>query len=332
MQRSALDVTFPQPKLLAEPKMVKICVLRLEVTLNSSDPKRSTGKPVSRPPVVIRELESYDDLHRVKALEKEVWQLSDLDMLPITMIIASKEAGSIWLGAFEGEKLVGFAFGLLGRENGHYMVHSHMLAVQGTYRDQDLGYRLKLAQRGRALAMGIRTMTWTFDPLQSRNAHFNFAKLGVVSDKYKIDLYGPGTSSILFRNSTDRLWVQWRMSSKRVQQRLQGKDARAEILDVLPNLLPLVQFDPSGRPARTGLAEALGRQRVCIEIPSDINLVEQEDPGLAKEWRDATRWAFTESMKSGFVVTEFCRTIRGKQGPGAYILQKGVLEEFVSDF
>ena len=283
-------------------------------------------------PIVIRDLETYDDLRRVETLEREVWQLSDQDMLPITMIIASKEAGNIWLGAFEGDALVGFAFGLLGRENGNSMVHSHMLAVRESHRDHDLGYKLKLAQRDRALAMGIRLMTWTFDPLQSRNAHFNFAKLGVVSDKYKVDFYGPGTSSVLFRNSTDRLWVQWRMSSKRVQRRLQGKDTRAEILDVLPNLEPLVQFDPSGRPGRTDLAEALGRQRVCIEIPSDINSVEQKDAGLAKEWRDATRWAFTESVNAGFVVTEFCRSVRGKQGPGAYILQKGTLEEFVPDF
>jgi len=297
-----------------------------------SDPRSVTSKAATAGRVVIRDLESYDDLWRVEALEKEVWQLSDQDMLPITMIIASKEAGNIWLGAFEGEALVGFAFGLLGRENGNSMVHSHMLAVRDSYRDHNLGYKLKLAQRDRALGMGIRIMTWTFDPLQSRNAHFNFAKLGVVSDKYKVDFYGPGTSSILFRNSTDRLWVQWRMSSKRVQQRLQGKNPRAEILDVLPNLEPLVQFDPSGRPVRTDLAEALGRQRICIEIPSDINSVEQTDSVLAKEWRDATRWGFTESLKAGFVVTEFCRTIRGKQGPGAYILQKGVLEEFVSDF
>jgi len=286
---------------------------------------------VNRSPIVIRDLVNYEDLRRVEVLEKEVWQLSDQDMLPITMIIASKEAGSIWLGAFEGDALVGFAFGLLGRENGNSMVHSHMLAVRESHRDHDLGYRLKLAQRDRALAMGIRLMTWTFDPLQSKNAHFNYAKLGVVSDKYKVDFYGPGTSSVLFRNSTDRLWVQWRMSSKRVQRRLQGKDSRAEILDVLPNLEPLVQFDPSGRPGRADLAEALGRQRVCIEIPSDINSVEQKDAGLAKEWRDATRWAFTESVNAGFVVTEFCRTIRGKQGPGAYILQKGMLEEFFSE-
>src|SRR5205823_12502738 len=107
----------------------------------------------------------------------------------------------------------------------------------------DLGYKLKLVQRERALGMRIPTMTWTFDPLQRRNAHLNFGKLGVVSDTYKIDFYGPETSSVLHRNSTDRLWVKSLLASRRVQERLQGKDKRAELLDALSRLLPLIRFN-----------------------------------------------------------------------------------------
>ena len=69
--------------------------------------------------------------------------------------------------------------------------------------------QLKQAQRERALTLGIQRITWTFDPLQSKNAHLNFAKLGTVSDRYKPDFYGPETSSLLHRNGTDRLWVTW---------------------------------------------------------------------------------------------------------------------------
>ena len=286
----------------------------------------------AKPAVVIRDLETVDDLRKVEAVEKEVWGLSDQDTMPLTMIIASKEAGSIWLGAFDTDALVGFAFGFLGRENGETMIHSHLLAVRAPYRDLDLGYKLKLAQRERALAMGIRQMTWTFDPLQSKNAHFNFAKLGVVSEKYKADFYGLKTSSVLHRNSTDRLWVQWRLSSKRVQQRLQGKDASSDSLDALSNLIPLVGFDGDGKPVKTDMEAALGRQRICIEIPSEINAVQQKDPALAREWRAATRWAFTESLAAGFFVAEFCRSIRGRQGPGAYLLQKGAVKDFLPDF
>ena len=285
----------------------------------------------SKPAVVIRDLHSLDDLRKVETLEQEVWGISDRDVLPLTMIVATKEAGSIWLGAFDGAELVGFAFGFLGVEHGQVMVHSHMLAVRDAYRDLDLGYKLKLAQRERVLSMRIPAITWTFDPLQSRNAHLNFGKLGVVSDAYKIDFYGPETSSVLHRNSTDRLWVQWPLASRRVQDRLQGKDKRAELLDVLSRLLPLIRFNGDGKPVRTDLDAALTRQRIAIEIPSDIQSIEQKDPTLAREWRDATRWAFTEALKAGFFVAEFCRTIRGKQGPGAYLLERGTLDEFVPE-
>jgi predicted GNAT superfamily acetyltransferase len=285
----------------------------------------------SKSAIVIRDLESIEDLLRAQMLEKEIWELSDLDVTPMTLAIAIREAGCIWLGAFDGAKLIGFAFGFLGIEHGEIMLHSHVLGVRPEYRDSDLGRRLKLAQRERALAWRVQQMTWTFDPLQSRNAHLNFNKLGVVSDKYKIDFYGPETSSSLHRNGTDRLWVKWPMASRRVQTRLQGKSNRSEMLDALARLLPLVQFDGTGRPKRTDLSAALSRQRVAIEIPSNIGALEEKDPELAHDWRRATRWAFSEALSNGFFVAEFCRTIRGQQGPGLYLLEKGKLEDYVPE-
>src|SRR5580692_12732337 len=142
----------------------------------------------SKSTVTIRDLQSFEDLKQVEEVEKEVWGLSALDATPLTLIVATKEAGSIWVGAFDGTKLVGFAFGFLGLESGRLIVHSHMLAVREPYRNSHLAYNLKLAQRERALAiriddgetnqLRIHEMTWTFDPLQSRNAHLNFSKLG----------------------------------------------------------------------------------------------------------------------------------------------------------
>jgi predicted GNAT superfamily acetyltransferase len=292
--------------------------------------------------IVIRDLKSIDDLTQLKALEKEVWGMADEDTVPLTLAIALKAAGNIFVGAFDidkdsknkdKEKLVGFAFGFLGREHGHTTLHSHMLAVLDQYRHLDLGSRLKQAQRERAMAMGVHEMTWTYDPLQSRNAHFNFAKLGVVSDTYKVDFYGPKTSSVLHRNGTDRLWVRWMLDSRRVRDRLSGKNAntRAETLDALRLLAPLVRFDPSGKPARANLVESLARQRVSIEIPGDILEVERADMSLAREWREATRWAFREALKAGFVVAEFCRSIRGQQGPSAYLLQQGTVTDLISE-
>jgi predicted GNAT superfamily acetyltransferase len=297
------------------------------------------AKPKSA--ITIRDLKTFEDLQKAEALEREVWGLADLDVLPPTMAVATKEAGGVWVGAFDGAELVGFAFGFLGLENGQLMVHSHMLAVRESYRDVDLGYKLKLAQRERVLALRIHDsrindcriseMTWTFDPLQSKNAHLNFGKLGVVSDKYRIDFYGVETSSVLHRNGTDRLWVKWPLASRRVRDRLQGKENRMELVDTLSRLTPLILFNGDGKPAKSDLSVALARQRIAIEIPSDIGFIEQKDPALAREWRQATRWAFTEALRAGFFVAEFCRTIRGKQGPGAYLLEKGTIAEYVPE-
>ena len=291
--------------------------------------------------ITIRDLRTIDDLNQLRAVEKEVWGMADDDALALTLAIALKAAGNIFVGAFEKaksekeksekEKMVGFAFGFLGREHGVTTMHSHMLAVLDAYRHLDLGAKLKQAQRERALAIGVHEMTWTFDPLQSRNAHFNFSKLGVVSETYKVDFYGPETSSMLHRNGTDRLWVRWMLDSRRVRDRIAGKNGRAETLDALRLLAPLVRFDGKGKPVRAELGEALARERVSIEIPGDILAVEHADMALAREWRDATRWGFRESLKAGFFAAEFCRSVRGQQGPGAYLLQRGKVQEFLGE-
>src|SRR5262245_43386463 len=124
--------------------------------------------------IIIRDLTRIEEIKQVAELEQEVWGLSDRDLMPVTHLVAAQEAGGILVGAFTGSVLVGFAYGFIGYEQGEMTLHSHMLAVKAAYRKRNLGYRLKLAQRERALERGIERMTWTFDPLQSLNAHFNF--------------------------------------------------------------------------------------------------------------------------------------------------------------
>ncbi len=107
---------------------------------------------------------------------------------------------------------------------------------------------------------------------------------------------------------------------RRVQEKLNGKDKSAEVLDTLKHLDPLVRFNGDGRPAE-GDPALLSRQRVAIEIPREIGEMEHSDPPRAREWRLATRQAFLKALKAGFVVKEFCRSIRGQQGPGAYLVR-----------
>ena len=157
---------------------------------------------------IIRDLRGLDDLHAVEALQRDVWSVSDLEIVPAVHLIPALEVGAILLGAFDGPDLVGFVYGFPGFEHGERIIHSDMLGVRDSHRDRGLGHQLKLAQRDRALAAGVEQITWTFDPLQSRNAHLNFNKLGVTADRYIRDFYGQ-TTSPLHRGSTDRLWVRW---------------------------------------------------------------------------------------------------------------------------
>ncbi len=154
----------------------------------------------------IREIKELSELKAIENLQKEIWGISDLEVLPGLALIPLVEIGGILLGAFDSGQLIGFVFGFPGIEDGGPMLHSDMLAVKREYRSLGLGYKLKVAQREHALAEGINKITWTFDPLQSLNAHLNFTKLGVIADKYEVNYYGE-TSSPLHRTGTDRLWV-----------------------------------------------------------------------------------------------------------------------------
>jgi predicted GNAT superfamily acetyltransferase len=288
-------------------------IMSANSTIPNSTPKPSIG---------IRDLETIRDIEAVLRLEKEVWDFEDVDVTPLTLAVAMKAAGSILVGAFDGSELVGFAFAFPSLEHGRVGFHSHTLAVRPSYQSLGLGYRLKLAQRQRALALGIKEVSWTFDPLRSRNAHLNFSRLGVVSDSYKVNFYGVQTTSPLHTNSTDRFWVTWHLADTRVEERIKGKDFRPEIIDALAHVEPLVRFNGDGKPAEGVLASALSRQRVAIEIPGDMDRIERDQQDLGRQWRMATRRAFSESLKAGFIVKEFCRFIRGQQGPGAYLLEK----------
>lgn len=271
--------------------------------------------------MTIRDLASLEEVRAAEALQKEVWGFSDLDVVPLSQLVAAKAAGGTLVGAFDRKRLVGFAYSFVGYEKGHTTHHSHMLAVLPSYRHRNLGYRLKLAQRDRALEQRITRMTWTFDPLQSLNAHFNFGKLGVFADEYKLDFYGEHSTSFAHRHGTDRLWVTWLLTSRRVEARLAGE--RPPAIN-LAEIMPLVQLSPDMTPRERDPAEALARDRVLIEVPRDINAL--NDDQLVRRWRMATRRAFTAALAAGYLVEEFCRN---DHGSGFYVLSRGRrLEDF----
>lgn len=243
----------------------------------------------------IRDITALDEVHAVEQLQKDAWGIDDLEVVPATQFIAAIAAGGQLIGAWNEQTLAGFVYGFVGLVDGRTIHHSHMLAVKPSYQNLDVGYRLKLAQRERVLAQGIGEINWTFDPLQSRNAHFNFRKLGVTSNSYRIDFYGPETSTFLRNLGTDRLWVTWDLAG----QRRAAKASGPRLLEVDSHDTPrLHDFD-------------FREPHVSIAIPRDINAL---SPHLAVQWREATRRAFTAALAEGFVVDDFAN--------GAYVLTR----------
>ena len=273
---------------------------------------------VTDPSVIdIRDIKEISDLRAVEDLQKEVWGCNDREILPGLALIPLLEIGGVLIGAFAGVEMVGFVLGLPGLEAGRPILHSDMLAVKAEYRSHGLGFRLKLHQRERALAKGIDRITWTFDPLQSRNAYLNFAKLGVKANRYKTNYYGE-TSSFLHSTGTDRLWVTWELTSDRVGQRL-GHDPKQEQPLRLAEMPTLVSVGENNAPV---WMDYPGGESSVIEIPDRIDSIIETDPALARGWRESTRVAFTSAINAGLVVEDFFRIKREERTVGTYLLNR----------
>lgn len=266
--------------------------------------------------IIIREIDSISEMKALEQLQKDVWGWDDLDTMPLMNFIVTREVGGVLIGAFAGEKPVGFCFGFVGAHNGHIIFHSHMLAVLPQFREHGIGQKLKLAQREHALAKGFTRITWTFDPLQSPNAYLNFTKLGVIANEYRINFYGEKTSSALHQFiGTDRLWVNWFLQSERVRKRIECgiEPSHGE----LEKHVSLVKMAPDGSPR---IRRMVNRDYLLIDVPADIGVLQQQNPELAVAWRNATRAAFTDALDAGYTVEEFYRIEREGQSAGCYLL------------
>jgi predicted GNAT superfamily acetyltransferase len=166
--------------------------------------------------IVVRKCAGMEEFQSCVRLQREIWGEDDLEVEPATLFVVAEETGGQVLGAFDGERLVGYTLALVGFRDGSLFLHSHMTGVHGQYRDRGVGRALKHFQREEALERGIRLIVWTFDPLEIRNAHFNLNRLGAIARKYLPNLYGLTTSPLHLGLPTDRLLAEWQLDSARV--------------------------------------------------------------------------------------------------------------------
>lgn len=265
---------------------------------------------------VIRPLRTLEDRDACVALQEETWGRDFRDRVPGSILMVAEEIGGVASGAFEDGRLVGFVFGLTGIRDGRLVHWSDMLAVRASHRDRGLGVALKLHQRERLLALGVETVLWTFDPLESRNAYLNLRRLGAMARTYRRDLYGPPDSPLHAGIGTDRLLAEWPIESARVRRRLEGApdDAMDDAMEDAPLLNPALSGDPFPRPSSRVRAPAGPAVRVAF--PRDIQRLKAEDADLAGAWRSSVREALERSFAAGYVATD----VRAEGETSEYVL------------
>src|SRR5919204_4694116 len=169
----------------------------------------------------IRRASGRADYDACVLLQKAVWGLADLEVTSAIQLIATVYAGgSLHLAETAAGEPVGFVYAFAALRGGVPHLHSDMLAVLPDYQSRGAGARLKWAQREEALSRGLGLITWTFDPMQARNAHLNLRRLGAAATEFLPDFYGITTSALHHGMATDRLLVRWELNSLRVKDRL----------------------------------------------------------------------------------------------------------------
>jgi predicted GNAT superfamily acetyltransferase len=288
-----------------------------------------------QPLIFVRPLVTQEAFRAAEDLQREVWPGSELEVLPLHLLTTVANNGGLTLGAYHGERLVGFLMGFLGTDEGPSdrpaltrLKHcSHMLGVLPAYRDQNVGYQLKLAQRDFVSAQGVRLVTWTYDPLESRNARLNIAKLGAVCATYKREVYGLMRDGLNAGLTSDRFQVDWWLTSARVKERLFGQRAPlvlSSFTSAGAEILNPTTLGPDGLPRPAERVLGLAGSLALIEIPADFQAIKARDIALAAAWRAHSRALFEAAFGSGYWVTDFFfETLSGRLR-SFYALSRGV--------
>ncbi len=265
--------------------------------------------------VRIKSLKEPEEFRESERLQKSIW--GGLSVSAETMLVTQKFGGAV-LGAFVSKRLVGFIYAFMARRGGRTIHWSHLMGVLPPFRSQGLGFRLKLAHRDLALRQGIRSICWTFDPLQSRNASLNLSRLGARVEEYVVDCYGRFPSKIERGLESDRFIVNWRIASESVERCLTTGKPEVRIPDA-----PRVNL--TGRNDSRFLVNRkidLGHNapQLLVEIPADTDVMRAENLALAERWRFQTRKIFLHCLSTDYRVERFLTDDADPAGPRCFYL------------
>lgn len=203
----------------------------------------------------IRECTTLDELAECVVLQREVFELPEVELSPVRHFIVTRNAGGFTLGAYDGARLAGFTLSVPAYLRGQRAYYSHMTGVRPEYQSHGVGAKLKWAQRTRALAEGVRYIKWTFEPVKARNAYFNLEKLGASVREYQVNFYGtdyavdPASGKQIGLQS-DRLFAEWELDSLKVntlaagERFVEGREPQ-ETIETVNDWTTLIESDPA---------------------------------------------------------------------------------------
>lgn len=254
--------------------------------------------------VLIRKLREYPEFERLLHIQREVWQHEDADLTPTHQFCVHSRMGAILLGAFVDGTLAGFVYSFPAVHDGVRTQHSHLLAILPEYQGMGLGKRLKRAQRLEALKQGIGLITWTFDPLQARNANLNLNALGARSRTYLPNFYGFTPALCLGPGiPTDRLLIEWRIGKKKVAGKRANGRKRAEG-PFLPRALERAAATGDGFPMPAQPRLGLKDNTILAEVPPNITSLRGR-PDLIAAWQAGLRRVMRSYFKRGYAAEGF---------------------------
>jgi len=269
------------------------------------------------PRIQIRRLRTLDEFRECERLQMNVWGNLGAggEVLQVT-----QKYGGVVLGALAKGKLLGFIYAFLARYQGRVVHWSHMMAVDRLHRDQGLGFKMKLAHRELALQAGIKSICWTYDPLESRNAALNIARLGARVEEYLPDCYGRFPSLIEKGLPSDRFVVNWQIGSRHVVRRLRGPLLHPVDLD-LPRINE-TRRNNEGFMVNRRIRFSFAEPRLLLEIPANTDEMRVRALNLARRWRLETRRMFQRAFQAGCRVLDFVTTGTGGDMRALYVLSR----------
>ncbi len=273
--------------------------------------------------------ENPDEFKAMEEIQKDAWNAEDITITPAHVLRAAQMANNCVYLAYVEDEPVGYVYGFFGFHDGKLYLHSHQVGVKRRYQNMGIGFLLKLKQREFAISRKIDLIRWTFDPLQSKNAYFNFAKLGAINREYIQNLYGEIKDELNRGIPTDRFYVEWYVFSQRVRDRVEKKVRPPSFEDLeIPlatktknlkeNMLVLGDYN-------TSLSEKL----LAIEIPVNFTEMKNRDLKIAIDWRIKTRELFIKYFSRGYIVVDLIRSQDRKRC--FYILCRESLEKILSE-